>query len=42
LKAIEELKEKVKRGERMEVTQLKKIEGELDIRKELDALIGPS
>jgi len=38
LKAIEELKEKQKRGERLEVTQLKKIEGEADIRRELAAL----
>ncbi|KAH7890149.1 eukaryotic translation initiation factor eIF2A-domain-containing protein [Phlebopus sp. FC_14] len=35
LKAIEELKEKAKRGERLEVTQLKKMEGEAEIRKEL-------
>ncbi|KAF8129365.1 eukaryotic translation initiation factor eIF2A-domain-containing protein [Boletus edulis] len=35
LKAIEELKEKAKRGERLEATQLKKMEGEADIRKEL-------
>jgi translation initiation factor 2A len=41
LKAIEELKEKVKRGERLEVTQLKKITGEADLRKEL-ALLSPS
>ncbi|KAJ8507762.1 hypothetical protein ONZ45_g9899 [Pleurotus djamor] len=38
LKAIEELKEKAKRGERLEVTQLKKIEGEAEIRKELTSL----
>jgi translation initiation factor 2A len=38
LKAIEELKEKAKRGERLEATQLKKMEGETDIRKELGAL----
>jgi len=38
LKAIEELKEKVKRGERLEVTQLKKIAGEADLRKELASL----
>ncbi|KZT11167.1 translation initiation factor eIF-2A [Laetiporus sulphureus 93-53] len=37
-KAIEELKEKVKKGERLEVTQLKKIETEADIRKELAGL----
>lgn len=35
LKAIDELKEKAKRGERLEATQLKKMEGEADIRKEL-------
>jgi len=38
LKAIEELKEKSTRGERLEATQLKKIESEADIRKELAAL----
>lgn len=38
LKAIEELKDKQKRGERLEATQLKKIEGEAEIRKELTAL----
>ncbi|KAI9511541.1 translation initiation factor eIF-2A [Russula earlei] len=38
LKAIEELKEKVARGERLEATQLKKIESEVDIRKELASL----
>ncbi|KAF4615117.1 hypothetical protein D9613_003458 [Agrocybe pediades] len=38
LKAIEELKEKAKRGERLEATQLRKMEGEADIRKELAAL----
>lgn len=38
LKAIEELKEKATRGERLEATQLKKIESEADIRKELGAL----
>ncbi|KAG8217066.1 eukaryotic translation initiation factor eIF2A-domain-containing protein [Butyriboletus roseoflavus] len=38
LKAIEELKEKAKRGERLEATQLKKMEGEVDIRKELSSL----
>jgi len=38
LKAIEELKDKAKRGERLEVTQLRKIEGEVEIRKELAAL----
>jgi len=38
LKAIEELKEKAARGERLEATQLKKIESEVDIQKELAAL----
>ena len=38
LKAIEELKEKAKRGERLEATQLKKMEGEVVIRKELSSL----
>lgn len=38
LKAIEELKEKQKRGERLEATQLKKIEGEAEIKKELATL----
>lgn len=38
LKAIEELKEKAKRGERLEVTQLKKIDTEEQIRKELAEL----
>jgi translation initiation factor 2A len=38
LKAIEELKEKAKRGERLEATQLRKIDGEAEIRKELGAL----
>ncbi|KAL0947755.1 hypothetical protein HGRIS_013833 [Hohenbuehelia grisea] len=38
LKAIDELKDKQKRGERLEVTQLKKIEGEAEIRKELSGL----
>lgn len=40
LKAIEELKEKAKRGERLEATQLRKIEGEAEIRKELGGLCG--
>jgi len=40
LKAIDELKEKAKRGEKLEVTQLKKIETEGDIKKELAALGG--
>ena len=38
LKAIEELKEKAKRGERLEATQLKKMDGEASIRKELAGL----
>ncbi|KIL68462.1 hypothetical protein M378DRAFT_8534 [Amanita muscaria Koide BX008] len=38
LKAIEELKEKAKRGERLEATQVRKIEGEAEIRKELASL----
>ncbi|KAF9653864.1 translation initiation factor eIF-2A [Thelephora ganbajun] len=38
LKAIEELKEKAKRGERLEATQLKKIDTEAEIRKELAEL----
>ncbi|EIW85798.1 translation initiation factor eIF-2A [Coniophora puteana RWD-64-598 SS2] len=43
LKAIDDLKEKAKRGERLEATQLKKIEGEESIRKELAGLdITPS
>ncbi|KAJ6567105.1 eukaryotic translation initiation factor eIF2A-domain-containing protein [Mycena capillaripes] len=38
LKAIDELKEKSKRGERLEATQLKKMEGEAEIRRELASL----
>ncbi|KAF9528219.1 eukaryotic translation initiation factor eIF2A-domain-containing protein [Crepidotus variabilis] len=38
LKAIEELKDKSKRGERLEATQLRKIDGEAEIRKELATL----
>ncbi|KAF7777892.1 hypothetical protein Agabi119p4_3964 [Agaricus bisporus var. burnettii] len=38
LKAIEELKEKANRGERLETTQFKKMEGEDAIRKELSEL----
>lgn len=38
LKAIEELKERAARGDKLEMTQLKKIEGETDIRKELKSL----
>lgn len=41
LKAIEELKDKAKRGERLEATQMKKMEGEVEIRKELTALGAP-
>lgn len=37
LKAIEELKEKQKRGERLEATQLKKIACEAELRQELQA-----
>jgi translation initiation factor 2A len=40
LKAIEELKEKAKRGDRLEATQVRKIEGEAEIRKELASLGG--
>ena len=35
---IEELKEKAKRGERLEATQLRKIDTEAEIRKELAEL----
>ncbi|KAJ8093350.1 hypothetical protein PM082_020207 [Marasmius tenuissimus] len=38
LKAIEELKEKSKRGERLEATQVKKMDGEAEIRAELASL----
>ncbi|EIN07884.1 translation initiation factor eIF-2A [Punctularia strigosozonata HHB-11173 SS5] len=38
LKAIDELKDKQKKGERLEATQLKKIETEAEIRKELSTL----
>ncbi|KAF8061786.1 eukaryotic translation initiation factor eIF2A-domain-containing protein [Lyophyllum atratum] len=38
LKAIDELKEKARRGERLEATQLRKMEGEAEIRKELSGL----
>ncbi|KZT18898.1 translation initiation factor eIF-2A [Neolentinus lepideus HHB14362 ss-1] len=41
LKAIDELKEKQGRGERLEATQLKKIESEAEIRKELSSLGAP-
>jgi translation initiation factor 2A len=39
LKAIDELKEKAQRGEKLETTQHKKIESEAEIRKELNALM---
>jgi translation initiation factor 2A len=39
LKAIDELKEKAQRGEKLETTQHKKIESEAEIRKELSALM---
>ncbi|KAJ3478682.1 hypothetical protein NLI96_g9586 [Meripilus lineatus] len=38
LKAIEELKEKAKKGERLEATQVKKIDTEAEIRRELAGL----
>jgi len=38
LKAIDELKEKAARGERLEATQVKKIETEAELRKELESL----
>ncbi|KAI0044131.1 translation initiation factor eIF-2A [Auriscalpium vulgare] len=38
LKAIDELKEKLARGERLEATQVKKIDSEAEIRKELASL----
>lgn len=39
LKAIDELKDKVRRGEKMEATQLKKIEGEAEIKRDLSKLM---
>jgi len=42
LKAIEELKERAEKGDKLEATQLKKIEGETDIRKELKSLGAPA
>ena len=39
LKAIEELKDKAKSGAKLETTQYKKIETEVEIRKELVAAI---
>ena len=39
LKAIEELKDKAKGGAKLETTQYKKIETEIEIRKELAAAI---
>ncbi|PLW34016.1 hypothetical protein PCASD_22333 [Puccinia coronata f. sp. avenae] len=38
LTAIEQLKERRKRGEKLEITQIKKIESEAETRKELEAL----
>lgn len=38
MKAIDDLKERRKKGERLEDTQLKKIEAEDSINKELDEL----
>ncbi|OAV98889.1 hypothetical protein PTTG_09934 [Puccinia triticina 1-1 BBBD Race 1] len=38
LTAIEQLKERRKRGEKLEITQLKKIDSEAETRKELEAL----
>lgn len=38
LKAIEQLKERRDKGETLEQTQLQKIDGEADIRRELEAL----
>lgn len=40
LKAIDELKQKLARGDKLEVTQMQKIEAENDIRKELAGLEG--
>lgn len=42
LKAIDELKEKAKRGERLEATQVKKMEGEAELRAELTKLSAAS
>jgi translation initiation factor 2A len=42
LKAIEELKERVQKGDKLEATQLKKIDGEADIRKEVESLGAPA
>ena len=38
LKAIEQLKERRARGETLEQTQLQKMDGEAEIRRELEAL----
>lgn len=38
LTAIEQLKERRKKGEKLEITQIKKIESEVETRKELEAL----
>ncbi|KAG9124395.1 hypothetical protein FRC07_011779 [Ceratobasidium sp. 392] len=42
LKAIEDLKAKLARGDKLEVTQMQKIDAESEIRKELDSLTGSS
>ena len=42
LKAIDELKEKAKRGERLEATQVKKMDGEAELRAELTKLTAAS
>ncbi|KAF8507615.1 eukaryotic translation initiation factor eIF2A-domain-containing protein [Gautieria morchelliformis] len=39
IKAIEELKEKTRRGERLEATQLKKMDTEAEIKRELEGLM---
>lgn len=38
LTAIEQLKERRKRGEKLEMTQVKKIESEVETRKELETM----
>ncbi|KAI8997919.1 eukaryotic translation initiation factor eIF2A-domain-containing protein [Gaertneriomyces semiglobifer] len=40
LKAIEDIKQKIARGEKVELTQLKKMEGEQGVKKELEGLEG--
>jgi uncharacterized protein with WD repeat len=42
LKAIEDLKDRIKKGDTLEKTQLQKIEGEAQIRSEIEALGGSS